>query len=183
MQVMIPDAEVGIGIQVRGLNSVLGIGSPIDANYHWDFGDPTGAYDASNGFNASHIYTTAGKYNLTLTITNDLGYTSTVSAPITIAAGHPPGDLCRLRPRQRQQLRLERRPAGSNRPQGQPVAGQQHRSVFRPRRNLRPHPGVQAELLRRARRCLRHRGRPHHQLQQPRRRVRDLLHQQLLGHR
>jgi hypothetical protein len=85
LQILSSPETVGIGIDVRALDSTLGDGSVIDANFEWNFGDPNGEYNALPGFNAAHIYTVAGTYNISLTVTNDLGQTSTASTPITIS--------------------------------------------------------------------------------------------------
>ena len=77
---------VGTALTVDGTSTTVGDGTPASSNYVWNFGDTKGTYDSIAGFNASHVYTTAGKYTVSLTVTNDLGLTSTVSTTITIAA-------------------------------------------------------------------------------------------------
>jgi Ca2+-binding RTX toxin-like protein len=84
LQVLAPAATVGIAVDTRALNSKLGVGSPIDANYQWNFGDPSGEYNTLSGFNSTHIYTVAGTYTITLTVTNSNYQSSTVSTKITI---------------------------------------------------------------------------------------------------
>jgi hypothetical protein len=86
MQVLAPAATVGISVVTRALNSTLGYGSQIDANYQWNFGDAGSEYNTLAGFNAAHVYTTPGTYMITLTVTNALRQTSTVSASIAISA-------------------------------------------------------------------------------------------------
>ena len=85
MQVLAPAPTVGIAIVVRALNSTLGAGTAIDANYQWNFGDTHGAFNTLPGFNAAHIYNTPGTYPITLTVTNYLHQSSTVSMNITIS--------------------------------------------------------------------------------------------------
>ena len=88
LQVMNPAAMVGAGVVVRGLDSVLGAGSDIDANYQWDFGDHTAGatYNTLDGFNAAHVYDTAGTYTISLTVTNVNGKASTATATVNIGA-------------------------------------------------------------------------------------------------
>jgi hypothetical protein len=86
MQVLAPALMVGIGVDVRALDSVLGYGSPIDANFQWNFGDAGSQFNTLPGFNAAHIYNTPGKYTITLTVTNGIRQVSSVSATINIAA-------------------------------------------------------------------------------------------------
>ncbi len=86
LQVLDPAAMVGSGVVVRGLNSVVGAGSDIDANFVWNFGDAGGAHDDLSGFNASHVYDQAGTYTISLTVTNINGKSSTATARVTIAA-------------------------------------------------------------------------------------------------
>ena len=86
IQVLNPAAETGAGVVFNGLTSKLGAGSTIDANYQWNFGDPSGAHDALAGFNASHVYDTAGTYTVSLTVTNVDGQTSTAHATVTVGS-------------------------------------------------------------------------------------------------
>jgi hypothetical protein len=88
LKLLAPVPTVGIDIVVQGNNSVLGHGSPITANYQWNFGDSSGQYNTLEGYNASHVYNNPGTYTITLTITNDLHKVSTVSAQITISADY-----------------------------------------------------------------------------------------------
>jgi PKD repeat protein len=86
LEMLAPVKMVGIGVDVRGLSSTLGSGSPITATYNWDFGDPNGEFNQLTGYNASHVYQNAGTYTIKLTVTNELGKTSTTSTQITISA-------------------------------------------------------------------------------------------------
>jgi PKD domain/RTX calcium-binding nonapeptide repeat (4 copies) len=86
MNILAPVPMVGIAVNVRALDSMLGAGTPITANYQWNFGDPGGEYNTLPGYNASHVYDAPGTYTVKLTITNQLGKSSTASAQITIAA-------------------------------------------------------------------------------------------------
>ncbi len=79
----------GIGphsIFVHAVDSQLGSGTVLTAKYQWNFGDPLGKYNTLPGWNASHIYDTPGTYTITLTITNQLGKTSTLTAQVTVTA-------------------------------------------------------------------------------------------------
>ncbi len=53
-------------------------------NWNWNFGDPTSSNNSSSLQNPSHIFSTAKTYNVTLTVTTDLGCTQTIVQPITI---------------------------------------------------------------------------------------------------
>jgi hypothetical protein len=86
MQVLSSPPVVGIAVDTRALNSTLGSGSPIDANYQWNFGDPSSEYNTLDGFNASHVYTSAGTYAVTLTVTNNLNQSSTVKTNVVVSA-------------------------------------------------------------------------------------------------
>ncbi|WP_295817683.1 PKD domain-containing protein [uncultured Microbacterium sp.] len=56
------------------------------ASFAWDFGDgSTGA-----GATASHVYTSAGTYTVSLVTTDDKGATTTASHAITVVADQPP---------------------------------------------------------------------------------------------
>ncbi len=71
---------------VHALDSTLGAGTPLTARYTWDFGDPTAQYNTLVGWDAAHAYDTPGTYTITLTLTNELGKTSTLSTQITVEA-------------------------------------------------------------------------------------------------
>ena len=63
-------------------------------NYFWNFGDNTTSVLA----NPVHKYTTAGTYNVTLTVTSDSGCTNTILKPVVVApmpvANFNVGDVC-----------------------------------------------------------------------------------------
>ncbi|WAH98259.1 fibronectin type III domain-containing protein [Arthrobacter sp. MMS18-M83] len=52
-------------------------------SYSWDFGDGS---PAGTGVNPSHTYTSAGTYQVKLTVTDNGGLTGTVTHPVTVAA-------------------------------------------------------------------------------------------------
>jgi hypothetical protein len=86
LQVLEPDPVVGIVVNVRALDSTLGVGSPIDAQYIWNFGDPSGAYNTLDGYNAAHVYNQPGNYTISLTVENNQDQSSTAYAAISITA-------------------------------------------------------------------------------------------------
>lgn len=61
-------------------NSSTFQGAPI-SGYTWDFGDGSPTSSASN---PNYIYTVAGTYTVSLTVTNGFGCTNTITHPITI---------------------------------------------------------------------------------------------------
>jgi len=73
-------------IFVNGLASQLGSGTVLTTHFQWNFGDPSGQYNVLDGWNASHIYDTPGTYTVTLTLTNQLGKSRSVSANVTVLA-------------------------------------------------------------------------------------------------
>jgi PKD repeat protein len=65
--------------------STAGTGHTI-TGYQWNFGD--GA--TGSGVSASHIYTVAGVYNVTLTVTDEAGQSATsVATPVPVGSGNP----------------------------------------------------------------------------------------------
>jgi PKD repeat protein len=86
MQILDPVPIVGIALDVRAVNTVVGTGSPIDASYQWNFGDPNGEYNTLPGFNATHVYTTPGNYTITLTVENSAHLTSSTAWTVNVGA-------------------------------------------------------------------------------------------------
>jgi PKD repeat protein len=75
-----------MAIQVDGLESGLGAGTPMTADYQWDFGDPGSEYNTLTGFSAAHIYANPGVYNISLTVTNQNGQSSTATQQVYVFA-------------------------------------------------------------------------------------------------
>ena len=74
-------------VAVDGSNSADPDGMIV--SYAWDFGDDHGA----TGATASHTYTSAGTYTITLVVTDDQGATGTTTHQVTVppaAANQPP---------------------------------------------------------------------------------------------
>jgi PKD repeat protein len=59
--------------------SIPGSGSNSISSYSWDFGDG----GSGSGRTVSHAFSTAGTYNVTLTVTNDRGLSASVSQSVT----------------------------------------------------------------------------------------------------
>ena len=53
------------------------------ASYQWNWGDGTSSTPGSTA-TASHAYTNSGNYNVTLTVTDHLGFTSTISQQVAV---------------------------------------------------------------------------------------------------
>lgn len=64
----------------------------IEAEWQWNFGDPSGEYNQLNGFNAAHIYNSTGTYPLTLTVTDEDGNptTETINVDVSSVANFDP---------------------------------------------------------------------------------------------
>ncbi len=60
-------------VHVHALDTSLGVGTPLTARYQWDFGDPLGAHNTLDGWNASHFFEQSGVYTITLKVTNEAG--------------------------------------------------------------------------------------------------------------
>jgi hypothetical protein len=69
---------------VDGLSSNLVSGDPLTATYQWNFGDGGSQFNTLTGWSAGHIYSNAGTYTITLTVTNSNGQSSAVSTQITV---------------------------------------------------------------------------------------------------
>jgi len=74
-------AEVDEDIQFHGTAN----GGTTPYSWHWDFGDG----DNSTEQNPTHAYTEAGTFNVTLTVTDDLGAIATDTTTATITAPQP----------------------------------------------------------------------------------------------
>lgn len=75
-----PGANVDVDASTSVYNSPAG-GDAI-TTYTWDWGDSS---PTSSGVTASHQYSTAGDYTITLTVLDSNGFTDQETAPITIA--------------------------------------------------------------------------------------------------
>jgi len=80
----------GEGVEVNAFNSLLHAGSPLTAQYHWNFGDPTGRYNDLTGWNAGHVYDRPGTYRITLQLADAAGQSSTAASIITVAPDNRP---------------------------------------------------------------------------------------------
>ena len=61
--------------------------APGIASYAWDWGDST---PGSTGATPSHSYASAGSYQVSLTVTDDLGFTSTVTKQVSVSPPETP---------------------------------------------------------------------------------------------
>ena len=70
----------------------LAQGDLVNATFSWDFDvhhtDPTGVYDAGQGFVASHVFEKPGTYTVLLTVKDVAGNTSTQEQNITVSQGN-----------------------------------------------------------------------------------------------
>ena len=75
----------GSAVDVQGMGTMLAAGTPLTARYVWNFGDPSGAHNQIEGFNAAHVYDTPGTYVITLQVTNEAGVQAAAAAQVTVA--------------------------------------------------------------------------------------------------
>jgi YVTN family beta-propeller protein len=78
--------------------------------YRWNFGDGSATTPYSSNIQATYTYSTAGRYLVTLTATDDTGVVESVSAYQII---HPP--LTQQKPTQSSSIMVEQRSSGNNR--------------------------------------------------------------------
>jgi PKD repeat protein len=69
----------------QGLGSTFSIRSGI-VSYLWNWGDGT-SNDTSGGASATHTFASDGTYQVSLTVTDALGFTSTVTHPVSVSIG------------------------------------------------------------------------------------------------
>jgi PKD repeat protein len=74
--------NVCLGNPVVFNNTSVGADSQV-ASWHWDFGDS----NTSNLKNPTHTYTSAGTYNVTLTVNNLNGCSNSITKQVTVSAG------------------------------------------------------------------------------------------------
>jgi PKD repeat protein len=72
-------------VHVHATDSTVGTGSPLTASYEWSFGDPAGAYNELEGWNAAHVYDEPGTYQITLTITSEEGVPASTTVNVNVA--------------------------------------------------------------------------------------------------
>jgi PKD repeat protein len=72
----------GTSVSFDGSASTPGAGGTID-DYSWNFGDGT-TDDSGTTATDSHTYSTPGEYTVTLTVTDDLGVTSSIPHVVTV---------------------------------------------------------------------------------------------------
>jgi hypothetical protein len=79
-------------VNVSATSSDFGSGASaaINDTVTWNFGDPTSQYNVLQGFNAAHVYSTAGTYTVTLTITDASGAVSTATQNVTVKTDNRP---------------------------------------------------------------------------------------------
>ncbi len=78
--------KAGQTVFVHGTNTILGAGSPITAQYEWDFGDSAGRYNKLKGFNAGHTYDKPGTYTVKLKVTNEARGSAETAITVTVQA-------------------------------------------------------------------------------------------------
>ncbi|MGC4032119.1 MAG: PKD domain-containing protein [Tepidisphaeraceae bacterium] len=76
----------GQAVFVNALKTTVGAGTVDTARFAWNFGDSTGSYNTLVGFNAGHVYSKAGTYKVTLTVTNQDNVSKSVTSTVTVAA-------------------------------------------------------------------------------------------------
>jgi PKD repeat protein len=73
-------------LHVNALGTALASGTALTAKYVWDFGDPAGKYNTYDGFNAAHVFSAAGAYTVTLTVTDAGGTVAKTTLSVNVAA-------------------------------------------------------------------------------------------------
>jgi PKD repeat protein len=76
------EPTAGSLVTFNGLTSTAAAGRRI-VGYSWDFGDPNDR-TAGSGPQTQHRYATAGGYNVTLTVTDDIGRTSSIAQTVEV---------------------------------------------------------------------------------------------------
>jgi PKD repeat protein len=75
---------VNQAVQFNAQQSIASPGHTV-VQYAWDFGDGT----MGSGVTTSHAFAAAATYNVTLTVVDDAGQTSSTSQPVAVGTGDP----------------------------------------------------------------------------------------------
>ena len=86
LNVLTRNIVAGQGFHAEATGTTLAGYQAEDAKFEWNFGDPSGKFNALPGFNAAHVYEKAGKYTATLTVTAPGGKVSTQAFVVDVKA-------------------------------------------------------------------------------------------------
>ena len=78
--------HAGQAFSAQAMDSKLNFGNALTARYVWNFDDAGSKYNIMEGFNAAHVYNTAGVYDVKLTVTNEAGKSSTATIKVNVAS-------------------------------------------------------------------------------------------------
>ncbi len=79
-------------------NEMLGQDSLVNADYEWDFGDPSSRYNKVRGLNASHLYLNPGTYTIRLKVRNAAGKRGEDTMVVTIKSNSQSHSVYGTRP-------------------------------------------------------------------------------------
>jgi PKD repeat protein len=87
------DAPVCTGLSCSFHSTSTDVAPGTIVSINWNFGDlNSGANNTATGIDATHVFSAAGQYTVTLTVTDNEGLTGTTSQTITVTA--PTGQAC-----------------------------------------------------------------------------------------
>lgn len=86
------DPDPGVAGEPVFLSEASDRGESRELTWHWDFGDTADPGATSAEPYAEHTYTQPGTYTVTLTVTNELGQSSTATRTVRIDPAPPPPD-------------------------------------------------------------------------------------------
>jgi PKD repeat protein len=78
------DAPACVGLSCTFHSTSTDDGTIVSTD--WNFGETGSPTNTASGIDATHTYAAAGTYNVTLTVTDDLGLTGTTTLPVTVTA-------------------------------------------------------------------------------------------------
>lgn len=85
-KIMLSPGVAPCTIHVNGLTALGPKVDPTRCQFAWDFGDPTARFDTLPGFNAAHCYDHAGKYTISLRLTDPAGHVRNMSTTVVVDA-------------------------------------------------------------------------------------------------